>query len=75
MEAVERTLFVLDLTGRCGVMTVARLAQQPGWNKPAASRDLTAICDLGWLERVSDKGFPRYVLGRKTMALAPDVQL
>ena len=60
---VAKVLFVLEFTARLGVVTVAMLAKQNGWNKPTASRYLTQICQLGWLEKVSAKGFPKYVLG------------
>jgi len=74
IEGVEKTLQILELAQRARSITVALLSKQPGWNKASASRYLTAICEAGWLEKVSEKGAPRYVLGRKALDLAPDLR-
>ena len=75
IEGVRRTLFVLELTGRAGVMTVKKLAEQSEWTKPSACRYLRDICEAGWLERVNEKGAPKYVLGRKALTFAPEIRL
>ena len=40
-------------------------------SRVAAFRYLTFLATRGWLERVSDTGLPKYVLGPKALQLAP----
>jgi len=75
MQSVSRAFFAIELTRRVGRMTVALLAQAPGWDKASASRYLAYLSREGWLEKLSDKGYPTYVLGRKLLSLAPDFNL
>lgn len=72
---MKRAFEVVELTSRLGWMTVAVLGRQPGWTKASASRYLSDIAECGWLQKVNDKGFPKYVLGRKPLNLAPDLRL
>lgn len=67
LEAIERTRNV-------GYMTVALLSQYPGWDKSQASRYLAHLAESGWLERANpDQAYPKYVLGHKCLALAPEM--
>jgi DNA-binding IclR family transcriptional regulator len=76
MEPVERALYVIEKTRECGRMTGSILAKMPGWDRVKASRYLTTLARLGWLERVNPgKGFPVYVLGSKVLSLSLDIRL
>lgn len=75
MQAVDRALYAIEKTRQVGRMTVALLAQAPGWDKPSASRYLKHLADRGWLENVKDSGAPVYVLGPKVLNLVPDMSL
>lgn len=67
LEAIERTRNV-------GYMSVALLSQYPGWDKGQASRYLAYLAEQGWLERANPgEAYPKYVLGHKCLALAPDL--
>lgn len=72
IEGVTKTLQILEAVRRFGCLTVAVLAEQPGWNKASASRYLTAMNNEGWIEKVNDKGYPKYVFGRKVRELFED---
>jgi len=74
MQAVSRALFAIDKTRQVGRMTVALLAQAPGWDKPSACRYLKFLANEGWLENVKPTGAPVYVLGQKVLDLAPDLK-
>jgi DNA-binding IclR family transcriptional regulator len=75
MQAVSRAFFAVEKTRQVGRMSVALLAQAPGWDKPSASRYLAYLARAGWLEKVNDKGPPVYVLGQKILNLVPDMRL
>jgi DNA-binding IclR family transcriptional regulator len=74
MQAVERALFAVEKTHKMGRMTVALLSRAPGWDKASASRYLSFLSRVGWLEKVNASGHPVYVLGRKVLDLAPDLR-
>jgi DNA-binding IclR family transcriptional regulator len=74
IEGARRTLFVLEFTGRAHLVTVKKLAEQPGWNPASACRYLRDICDAGWLERVNETGDPKYILGPKALNLTPEMR-
>lgn len=74
-DSLDKGLFVIERTRLVGYMTGVVLASYPGWNRAAASRYLTFLAMRGWMERVSDGGLPRYVLGPKALALTPDFTL
>lgn len=73
MQAVAKALYVVERTREIGRMTVASLAETPGWDKASASRYLAFLSKAGWLERVNEKGYPIYVLGRKLLSLPPEL--
>ncbi len=75
MQSVTRAFYAIEKTRQVGRMTVALLAQAPGWDKPSASRYLAFLAREGWLEKVNATGFPIYVLGRKLLGLVPDLRL
>jgi DNA-binding IclR family transcriptional regulator len=75
MQSVEKALFVVEKTREIGRMEGRILARLPGWDRVQACRYLKTLSRLGWLERVNDKGLPVYVLGRKVIALAPDLRI
>ena len=70
-DSLDKGLFVMERTRIVGSMTGTVLASYGGWNRAAASRYLTFLATRGWLERVSDTGLPKYVLGPKALQLAP----
>lgn len=72
-DSLEKGLKVLEVTQRLGKITVAALAMQPGWTASSASRYLAFMAERGWLDRLGNKR-PTYVLGRKVLALAPDLR-
>ncbi|HZZ78440.1 MAG TPA: hypothetical protein VFE62_07965 [Gemmataceae bacterium] len=69
MQSVEKALFVVERTNELGRMDGRILAKAPGWDRVQASRYLTTLARLGWLERLTGNGRPVYVLGRKLLAL------
>ena len=75
MQAVSRAFYALEKTRQVGRMSVALLAQAPGWDKSSASRYLAYLSRAGWLEKVNDTGHPVYVLGTKLLGLVPDLRL
>ncbi len=75
MKSVERALYAIKKTKQAGRMTVAMLAQAPGWDKASASRYLAFLARAGWLEKVNANGYPVYVLGREILDLAPDFRM
>ncbi|HVW09172.1 MAG TPA: helix-turn-helix domain-containing protein [Bryobacteraceae bacterium] len=74
MQAVSRAFFAIDKTRQVGRMTVALLAQAPGWDKSSASRYLKFLANQGWLENVKDGPVPVYVLGQKLLDMVPDLK-
>lgn len=74
IETLRAGLQAVELTRRAGSMTVRRLASAPGWTPSKASRYLTELDRLGWLDQVGEKGAPVYVLGPKVLELAPDLR-
>ncbi len=74
-DSLEKGLWLIERTRTVGYMTGTLLASYPGWNRTAASRYLTFLATRGWLEKVNDKGNPRYVLGLKALQLTPDFVL
>jgi DNA-binding IclR family transcriptional regulator len=75
MEPARKALEVLRLARRNGYVDGSLLSGQPGWNRPQASRYLRFLCREGFLERVAEKGRPRYVLGPEAMELGIPVDV
>ena len=75
MKNVERAFYAIKKTKQVGRMTVGMLSQAPGWDNASASRYRAFLARSGWLEKVSETGYPVYVLGREVMELAPDFRL
>lgn len=76
MKSVAHAFFVIERTRSMGRIDGTLLSRHPGWDRVKAHRYLTKLAQLGWLERVSDRGRrPAYVLGRKVIDLAPDFRL
>jgi len=75
MQSVERAFYAVEKTKSAGRMTVSMLSHAPGWDKASASRYLSFLSRIGWLERINDRGHPVYVLGPKVLDLSPDFRL
>ena len=75
MQSVTQALFVIEKTREIGRMDGNILSQCPGFDRVKASRYLTFLARAGWLERISDKHRPEYVLGRKVLSMAVDFRL
>ncbi len=76
MQELDNAFFVLEKTRDLGRMQGSILAKFQGWDRVKAHRYLTKLSQLGWLERVSDRGrVPVYVLGTKFLKFIPDLKL
>ena len=73
MKDVERALWVIEKTREIGRMDAKILGRFPDWDRIKAHRYLTCLARLGWLERVGESK-AIYVLGRKVMAMAPELR-
>ena len=74
MDAFDRPLYILELLCRVRVLKVGDLARQPNWTPATASRSLSKLLERGWVEKVNDKGRPKYMLGPKAINLSPDLR-
>jgi len=74
MKSVEFALFVLEKTRVLGRMDGVILSRCPGWDRVKAHRYLIKLSQLGWLERVNEKGHPIYVLGRQALSFSLDLR-
>ena len=75
MKSVELAFFVIEKTREIGRMDGVLLSRCPGWDRVKAHRYLTKLAELGWLERVNEKGHPIYVLGRKLLTFSVDFRM
>ena len=74
MKSVELAFFVIEKTRTLGRMDGVFLSRCPGWDRVKAHRYLSKLTQLGWLERVNEKGRPIYVLGGKVLNFAMDLR-
>jgi DNA-binding IclR family transcriptional regulator len=74
MQSVQKALFVIEKTREIGRIDGRILAKSPGWDRVQACRYLNCLANAGWLEKVSAKGRPLYVLGPKVLHLAVDLR-